>query len=288
MKPTPSISNCPLLTFDDTEDFEIPNGPTVRVYRPTIGEPNAPLPLILFAHGGGWFAGNLDTEDRSCRIVCSKARAWVVSVDYRCNFDVPLSRMVDDLHAAFEWTRGRAEAHGSDPDKIVLWGGSAGGSLMVALASRLVQEGRGSQVAGLVCMNGVALHPDATPDEYKHLNTSFQENDGPLPFVNGRDALGEFEHRGLVPPNTDVSLFPAAGGAAAVKGFPPTYLITSGNDAMRDDGTVLEACLKDAGVRVKRENVSGLAHYFWVFDLPKANEKFWASLVGRIKWTLES
>ena len=195
--------------------------------------------------------------------------------------------MIDDLHAAFNWAHGRAAEHGADPGKIILWGGSAGGCLVVALAYRLVKEGRGGEVKGLVTMNGSALHPDATPPEYKELNTSFVENDGPLPFVSGRDALGVFEERRLVPPNVDIALFPAAGGAAAVKGFPATYLISSGNDAMRDDGAVLEAELRDAGVRVKREVVPGLGHYFWVFDLPRANERFWESVVGGMKWTLE-
>ena len=265
-------------------DIEVPNGLKVRTYKPTVSR-DSPLPLIFFCHGGGWFAGNLDTEDRTCRIVCSTVRAWVVSVDYRCGFTVPLEHMVDDCYSAFEWAHSRATESGADPHKSVVWGGSAGGALAIAVVWRLVQTGK--TPAGLCAMNGTALHPDATPEKYKHLNTSYVDNAGPLPFVSGRDTIQLYKHRNVEPPNTDISIFPAAGGPDAVSGFPPTYLITSDNDASRDDGTVFEAVLRDAGVRVKRENIMGLAHYFWSFDLPKANANFWSKLCAGIRWTLE-
>ena len=152
---------------------------------------------------------------------------------------------------------------------------------------QLVQSGKGDQVAGLVLANPLQLHPDATPEKYKHLNTSYVENAGPLPFVSGDDTLGLYKHRGIEPPNTSIELFPVAGGPDAVRGFPPTFIITSDNDASRDDGTVAEAVLKDAGVRVKRENIKGLAHYFWTFPLTKANEDFWSRLAVGFRWTWE-
>ena len=151
---------------------------------------------------------------------------------------------------------------------------------------RLVKDGKGNQVAGLISMNSLHLHPDATPDEYKHLNTSYVDNAGPLPFVSGDDTLGLYKHWKSEPPNTDLALFPAAGGAEYVKGFPPTYLISSDNDASRDDITVFAAASKDAGVEIKHDNIKGLAHYFWSFNLPKANADFWERLTGGIRWTV--
>lgn len=263
--------------------MQVPDGPMVRVYKPTGHE--GPLPLVLFIHGGGWFAGNLDTEDRTCRMVCSMLPAWIVSVDYRCDVDVPLEYEVDDCYAAFEWAVSRAAAHGADPNKIVVWGGSAGGVLATAIVYRLVRAGKGDQVAGLCCMNPLQLHPDATPEKYRHLNTSYVDNAGFLPFVSGHDTLQLYKMRDIEPPHTDIKIFPAAGGPEAVCGFPPTYIITSDNDASRDDGTIFEAVLRDAGTKVKRDNIKGLAHYFWVFDLPKANADFWTKLSEGIRWT---
>lgn len=132
----------------------------------------------------------------------------------------------------------------------------------------------------------VVLHPDATPEKYKHLNSSYTENAGPLPFISAADAYSIYERRDLAPPNTHITLFPVAGGPDAVRGFPPTYVVSSDNDATRDDCTVLAAVLKDAGVPIKHENIMGLAHYFWIFNLPIANRVFWAKLANGIVWTL--
>src|SRR5205814_8509236 len=35
----------------------------IRTYRPRS---SVPLPLVLFAHGGGWVAGSLDSHDKLC------------------------------------------------------------------------------------------------------------------------------------------------------------------------------------------------------------------------------
>ncbi|KAK3715701.1 hypothetical protein LTR37_006926 [Vermiconidia calcicola] len=268
-------------------DSEVPNGPKVRLYTPT-GSQEPHLPIVVFAHGGGWYAGNLDTEDRTCRMVSSMVPACVVSVEYRCDFDVALEDMVDDLYSAFEWTRGNNLFEGADNRKMVLWGGSAGGTLVTSLVYRLIQDGKAGQVVGLVSMDSLHLHPNATPQQYKHLNTSYIDNAGPLPFVSGEDIFDLYRHRNIEPPKTELSLFPAAGGADYLKGFPPTYIISSDNDAARDDSTVFEAALKDAGARVKRDNIKGLAHYFWSFDLPMANTVFWDKLTNGMRWTLSS
>ena len=124
-------------------DMEVSGGPKIRLYLPGSIEATH-LPMILFAHGGGWFAGDLETEDRTCRIVCAGVPAVVASVEYRCDFHVPLGDMVDDLHSAFGWARENAACYGADPDKIVVWGGSGGGTLATALVDRLVKENNGS------------------------------------------------------------------------------------------------------------------------------------------------
>ena len=52
----------------------------VRVYTP---EGEAPFPIVVFFHGGGWVVGTLDTYDPLCRALAAAVPAVVVSVDYR-------------------------------------------------------------------------------------------------------------------------------------------------------------------------------------------------------------
>jgi acetyl esterase/lipase len=62
------------------------NGPTgaplaVRTYRraPTT---NA-LPIVVYAHGGGFVTGNLDTDHAHCVELARATDCLIVSVDYR-------------------------------------------------------------------------------------------------------------------------------------------------------------------------------------------------------------
>lgn len=255
----------------------------MRVYKPTEALGNAP-PLVYFIHGGGWFEGTLDTEDRTCRMISSLAEAVIVSVDYRCGVEVALETEVDDCVTGFHWAYDQAAKLGADANKIVVVGGSAGGALAVATVYAVVKAGK-DKVSGLLTMNGTIGHPDAVPERYEPLMRSYKENAGPLPFVSGDDTMLLYKHWNVTPSNINVDVFPATGGPKKLKKFPPTFIITSDNDASRDDGTVLEAILRDAGVRVKRENFVGFAHYFWTFPLPRVNERFWNCLIDGLKWT---
>src|SRR4051794_36743046 len=40
-------------------------------------------PTVVFFHGGGWVAGDLETHDRQARLLAMETGAVVVSVDYR-------------------------------------------------------------------------------------------------------------------------------------------------------------------------------------------------------------
>ena len=60
----------------------------IRLYYPakdraSLEQAGETLPGIVYAHGGGFVLGNLDTHDRICRVLASKKGAVVVAVDYR-------------------------------------------------------------------------------------------------------------------------------------------------------------------------------------------------------------
>src|SRR5579862_1990228 len=58
-----------------------PGGPmTLRLYWPNA---TAPVPAIVYYHGGGHVIGSLDTHDFVARNLCGGTGALVASVDYR-------------------------------------------------------------------------------------------------------------------------------------------------------------------------------------------------------------
>lgn len=264
-------------------DEQISPDVKVRVYQP-YASPQS-LPLALFSHGGGWIAGNLDTEDHECRVVCSRVRCIVVSIDYRLCPDVKFPVPIEDCWTAFQWAQQNAVRLGADSNRFILWGGSAGAGLAIATTYRAVQNKQ--PVAGLVVMASFSLHPDAVPEKYRSLHTSYQDNAGPIPVIRDKDCHATYKAAGARPPYKDHSWFPQTGGAEALRGFPPTYIYNTDLECMRDDGRVLEAELKENGIPVKRDVQPGLPHYFWVFPIQKGGEVFRDLLVNGFTWVLE-
>src|SRR5262245_43730396 len=107
----------------------------VRIYTPTG---DAPLPALVFFHGGGWVIGSIQTHDGLCRRLANAAECIVVSVEYRLAPEHPYPAAADDAYAATRWVAENAAAIGADPARVAVGGDSAGGNLtaVVALMAR--------------------------------------------------------------------------------------------------------------------------------------------------------
>jgi len=117
--------------------FPGPGGMTrMRLYWPH--QSAAPVPAIVYFHGGGHVIGSLDTHDFVARNLCGGTGAMVASVDYRMGPEHKFPAAVDDCFAALEWVHANAANLGADPRRIGVHGDSAGGNLaaVVALLAR--------------------------------------------------------------------------------------------------------------------------------------------------------
>ena len=109
----------------------------VRLYRPLpVG--SAPLPVLVYFHGGGWVIGDLDTHDTLCRQLANASACAVLAVDYRMGPEHRFPCAVDDCLAATRWCKDHAERLGLDRERMAVGGDSAGGNLaaVVAIAAR--------------------------------------------------------------------------------------------------------------------------------------------------------
>ena len=80
------------------------------------------------------------------------------------------------IHAVVDWTVGRAEELGGVGGRVVVGGSSAGGGSCFAVALRMVEMGRGQQVAGIVAQVPVTIHPDYVPEGDKARYTAYEEH----------------------------------------------------------------------------------------------------------------
>ena len=120
-----------------TEDRTVP-GPagepdiSVRIYRPVNA--TGTLPGIYYIHGGGMILGNVAGEDANAAMICEQVGAVVVSVEYRLAPENPHPAPAEDCYAGLRWMADNAADLGADPARLGLYGASAGGGLVIAVA----------------------------------------------------------------------------------------------------------------------------------------------------------
>src|SRR3954462_10955946 len=105
-----------------------------RVYRVSFDTSST----VVFFHGGGWVAGDLETHDRQARLLAIETGAVVVSVDYRRPPETRFPGAFEDAFAALRHVLARIAEFGGVSTRVGVAGDSAGGNLAaaVAIASR--------------------------------------------------------------------------------------------------------------------------------------------------------
>ena len=128
----------------DVHDTVVAGHVPVRVYRP---QANGVLPAIVHLHGGGWVLGDLDTHDTTCRDLAAGSGCAVVAVDYRLAPEHPFPAALKDAFAAVQ----AVGELGLDPDRVAVFGDSAGGGLAAVLARELRDAVRHQALVYPVC-----------------------------------------------------------------------------------------------------------------------------------------
>ena len=129
-------------------DFEIPlpaktdytfkkvNGLEIKARVLTIPG-DGEKPVVVWIHGGALIGGSRhNIPDRLARLVHDGI--IVVSLDYRLAPESKLPLIIEDIEDAFKWIRARGpELFNANPNRIAVWGGSAGGYLTLIAGFRV-------------------------------------------------------------------------------------------------------------------------------------------------------
>jgi acetyl esterase/lipase len=104
------------------------------VYQPKA-ESAKPRPCVVWIHGGGWQNGNKSNGARMLVGVLASGDYVGASVGYRLTDVASWPAQINDCKAAIRYLRANATKLGIDPNKIGVWGGSAGGHLVSLLGT---------------------------------------------------------------------------------------------------------------------------------------------------------
>lgn len=232
------------------QDARVP-GPAgsiaARCYRPAAA---SPLPLVLYAHGGGWVTGSLDSHDRVCRLLAQRLPAVLVAVDYRCAPEHVFPAALDDFEAAWRWARAQALALGADGVCFAVAGDSSGGNLAAALSLRL----RAARLAQPELQ--LLLYPAL---DARCSRASYREFDAGYNLTAVQMAWYWNVYRaGADADNPELS--PLA--ASDLSRLAPAVVAVAEADVLRDDGLDYARRLAEAGVRVRIVKCPGMIHGF--------------------------
>jgi acetyl esterase/lipase len=102
------------------------------IYLPEHGTDTGPLPVVVWIHGGAWRAGS----KKNCRSkVFLKDGYAAASINYRLSQHATFPAQIEDCKAAIRYLRANAKKYNIDPDRIGVWGSSAGGHLVALLGT---------------------------------------------------------------------------------------------------------------------------------------------------------
>jgi hypothetical protein len=192
---------------------------------------DAPQRTVLYFHGGGYFAGGLDTHRPVVASISRRAQARVLSVDYRLAPEHPCPAAADD---ALAWYR--QLLRDTPAEQIVIAGDSAGGGLVVACLQAALQQGL-PMPAGAVLFSpwvdlastGESIHTQAQHDVMFNPENLM---DAAQLYLAGRSA-------------TDPVASPLYGD---LKGLPPLLIFASQSEILLSDATRLHDKAMASGV----------------------------------------
>jgi acetyl esterase len=141
----------------------------LRLFRP-LGR-DAPLPTLLYLHGGGFVTGSITSYHALAANICSWTGLQVALLHYRRAPESPFPAARDDVLDALRWLRRHGQAEGVDAARLVLAGESAGGTLALSAAMAMRDAGEAPvQAIGLLCpgpltadTSPAAVSPTADP-----------------------------------------------------------------------------------------------------------------------------
>lgn len=155
-----------------SRDLAFGSDPAQKLDIFTSGE-GAGKPILVYVHGGGFTRGD---KHRPGEFMYDNVMVWAVQhgmvaaeTNYRLAPAAKYPAANDDVAAGVKYVRDHAKDYGGDPNKIFVWGHSAGASLVAIMVSHPeFVKASGGTLAGAIITSGQyefkAPHPYAGDD----------------------------------------------------------------------------------------------------------------------------
>lgn len=232
----------------------------------------APKALVIWLHGGGWAQG----DQRGGGIATPAYQDWpkvlaglagrgyvVAAVTYRLSGEAKSPSAVQDVKSAVRWLRANAAKFGADPNRVIIWGGSAGGQLAAMVGTSCnVPELEGAPVRGAEassCVQGVV-------DFYGPTDLAQMDaHNLPGAQLHNTPTSAESQYLGCTLPQCPADRLKLSNPIAYVDRSDPPFLIMHGDADTAvppHQSQLLYDALRAAGVKAELQFVPGVNHIF--------------------------
>jgi acetyl esterase/lipase len=218
-----------------------------RAYSP-LPAGGAPLPGLVYFHGGGLISGGLASHDSLCAELSHTAECRIFAVDYRLGPEFRFPAAHDDARDAVNAIAGRAGELGVDLAHFGVGGDSAGGNLAAFAVTRSDAPLR---LLFLLCpvLDMLAREPSR-----RELGSGFLIEEATM-----QRYWAHYKVEGLASDDARVAPLRAGGFSA----YPPTRIHSAEYDPLKDEAAAFAAAIAAAGGQSQSRVYEGLIHHFY-------------------------
>lgn len=221
-------------------------------------------PVIVNFHGGGFITPLLPSLEREALMLARKFNAVVFDVDYRVAPEFKFPTAPNDAYNAYLWVKEHAKEYGGLAEKIFLIGKDAGATLAALAFSRAKQENKQDGIKGIVMICPFIDNPMVS------YYNSMEDNAVGYDLTKDKTQFyfQTFLEKSLWYTNT-AEVWPIH--AKDFNGWPPSLIVTTEFDVLRDEGIAFGKKLEQAGNTVSIKCYPHQLHNF--SGLPTSSEE---------------
>ena len=207
-------------------------------------------------------------------MLCAEIGTVVVSVEYRLAPEHPPPAPVEDCYAGLVWTADNAAALGIDPDRLAIYGGSAGGGLTLGTAL-LARDRQGPALRFIMPIYPMIDDTNTTASSHEIVDVGIWDRAGNVEawewYLGGKPA----------------DQYAAPTRAADVSGLPSTYIDVGTVDLFRDEDIAFAQRLMQAGLACELHVNPGSYHASETFAPDAAlTRRIWAMRIDALRRAL--
>ncbi len=248
-----SILDLPEPRIARVENLQIPmrDGQLVkaRLFAPVVKGQGAPLPCLVYFHGGGFTIGSIQTHNVLCRELARMGHCAVISVDYRLAPEHRFPVATNDAWDAVQWVANSSSKLGLRANALAVGGDSAGGTLAAVCAIQARDVGLKLALQLLIYPGTAARQETASHHTY---DSGFMLDKATVDWF--------FDHYIDAKDRDDWRFAPML--AERHDGLAPAWIGLAECDPLVDEGVAYADLLRMSGVPVDIEIYHGVVHGF--------------------------